>query len=232
MRLFSATLGVTLPPARRDRGSPAAAQPTPPAQRALQRALKQGLGKTGHQTGALVCRSDYRPDPLLPRPRTQVAFRPRSRSSIRHRLPCSGWGRTAHFHQLDPWSWPSDPRRLGRGLSTCAAGAIRRSARSASTSPGYGTGTGTTMPHVDRQLCSGPPGSPPWTAGSSGTSPTGTRSAGRRRPDSGATAEVEGELSALAYDRGFTNNPGHKRSSSIRRCTRPSSSKADCGPLG
>jgi serine-type D-Ala-D-Ala carboxypeptidase/endopeptidase (penicillin-binding protein 4) len=53
MRLFLATLGATFA-LLAGTAVPAAAQPTPPAQRVLQRALKQGLGKTGHQTGAIV----------------------------------------------------------------------------------------------------------------------------------------------------------------------------------
>ena len=52
----------------------------------------------------------------------------------------------------------------------------------------------------------------------------GTPATGYRR-----SSDVEGELSALAYDRGFTNLTTAPRSSPIRRCSRPSSSPAGCG---
>ena len=59
-----------------------------------------------------------------------------------------------------------------------------------------------------RRTWSAAPGSPAIQGASSATSPTSTRCAARRPPATARSADVEGELSGLAYDRGFANSPG------------------------
>jgi serine-type D-Ala-D-Ala carboxypeptidase/endopeptidase (penicillin-binding protein 4) len=185
---------------------PAAAQPTSPAQRALQRALKQGLGKTGHQTGALV----------VDLTTGQTLF---SQTPNTGRLPASveklyttstallRLGPNATFTTSILGVGSRDPNGVWDGTLYLRGGGDPTFGSVGFDQSWYGTGTGTTMrtligallratgiTAVDGRIV----GDESYWDSVRGTPATGF----------GRNSEVEGELSALAYDRGFTNNQG------------------------
>jgi serine-type D-Ala-D-Ala carboxypeptidase/endopeptidase (penicillin-binding protein 4) len=205
MRLFLATLGATLA-LLAGTAVPAAAQPTPPAQRALLRALKQGLGKTGHQTGALV----------VDLTTGQTLF---SQTPNTGRLPASveklyttstallRLGPNATFTTSILGVGSRDPNGVWDGTLYLRGGGDPTFGSVGFDQSWYGIGTGTTMRTLIGALLSATGitavdgrivGDESYWDSLRGTPATGF----------GRNSEVEGELSALAYDRGFTNNQG------------------------
>ena len=205
MRVFLATLGATFA-LLAGTAVPAAAQTTPPSQRALQRALKQGLGKTGHQTGAVV----------VDLTSGQTLF---SQAPNTGRLPASveklyttstallRLGPNATFTTSILGVGSRDPNGVWDGTLYLRGGGDPTFGSVGFDQSWYGTGTGTTMRTLIGALLRATGitavngriiGDESYWDSLRGTPATGF----------GRNSEVEGELSALEYDRGFTNNQG------------------------
>ncbi len=202
MRLLLATLGAISVLLAGTAGS-AGAQTTP-AQRALQGALKQGLRQAGNQSGAYV----------LDLSTGQVLF---SQAANTGRLPASvekiyttstallALGPTATFTTSILGTGSPDPSGVWDGTLYLRGGG----------DPTFGSvpfdqawyGTGTTMRNLIASLLRATGITAVRGAvvgdGSYWDSVRGTPATGFAR-----SADLEGELSALAYDRGYTNNHG------------------------
>ena len=113
----------------------------------------------------------------------------------------------------------------GTARCICAAAATRHSARPASTAPS--TATGATDAASWSPTCPPRPGSAS-IHGRDRRRRVVFRLAARHpgEPATRPTTYIEGELSALAYDRGFADLGRAPRSRPVRRCSRPSSSPA------
>ena len=205
MRLFMATLGAIFA-LLAGTAAVAGAQSPSTAQSALTRALQGGLGQTGSQTGAIVVDLNT----------GQTLF---SQAPNTGRLPASvekiyttstallRLGPDATFttsilgtgSRTSDGVWDGNLYLRGGGDPTFGSVGFDQS--------WYGTGTGTTMRTLIGDLLRATDitavngrivGDESFWDSLRGTPATGF----------GRNSEVEGELSALAYDRGFTNNQG------------------------
>ncbi len=205
MRLFMATLGAIFA-LLAGTAAVAGAQSPSTAQTALTRALQGGLGQTGSQTGAIVVDLNT----------GQTLF---SQAPNTGRLPASvekiyttstallRLGPDATFttsilgtgSRTSDGVWDGNLYLRGGGDPTFGSVGFDQS--------WYGTGTGTTMRTLIGDLLRATDitavngrivGDESFWDSLKGTPATGF----------GRNSEVEGELSALAYDRGFTNNHG------------------------
>ena len=205
MRVFLATLGATLA-LLAGTAVQAAAQTTPPSQRALQRALKQGLGKTGHQTGAIV--ADLTSGQTL---FSQAPNTVRLPASVEKLYTTSTallrLGPNATFTTSILGVGSRDPNGVWDGTLYLRGGGDPTFGSVGFDQSWYGTGTGTTMRTLIGALLRATGitavngriiGDESYWDSLRGTPATGF----------GRNSEVEGELSALEYDRGFTNNQG------------------------
>ena len=203
MRLFLATLGA-VSALLAGTAAGAGAQSVPPAQRGLQRALHQGLAKTGHQTSAYV----------LDLTTGQVLF---SQAANTGRLPASveklyttstallRLGPTATFTTSILGTGSRNPEGAWDGNLYLRGGGDPTFGSVSFDKAWYGTGTtlrtlignllrSNGITAVDGQIVGDE---------SYWDSVRGTPATGFAR-----STDVEGELSALAYDRGFANNQG------------------------
>ncbi len=205
MRVFLATLGAMCA-LFAGTAAAAAAQPAPPAQRTLQRALQQGLGQTGRRTGAIVVDLNT----------GQTLF---SQSANTGRLPASveklyttstallRLGPNATFTTSILGVGSRDPDGVWNGTLYLRGGGDPTFGSVGFDQSWYGTGTGTTMRTLIGNLLR-----------ATGITAVNGRIVGdesywdslRGTPATGfgRNSEVEGELSALEYDRGFTSNQG------------------------
>ena len=205
MRVFLATLGATCA-LLAGTAAAAGAQPTPPAQRSLQKALRQGLGQTGYQTSALVV--DLTTGQTL---FSQAANTGRLPASVEKLYTTSTallrLGPNATFTTSIYGVGSRDPDGVWDGTLYLRGGGDPTFGAVGFDQSWYGTETGTTMrtligdllratgiTAVDGQIV----GDESYWDSLRGTPATGF----------GRNSEVEGELSALAYDRGFTNSQG------------------------
>jgi D-alanyl-D-alanine carboxypeptidase/D-alanyl-D-alanine-endopeptidase (penicillin-binding protein 4) len=203
MRWFLATLGA-VSALLAGTAAGAGAQSVPPAQRGLQRALHQGLAKTGHQTSAYV----------LDLTTGQVLF---SQAANTGRLPASveklyttstallRLGPTATFTTSILGTGSRNPEGAWDGNLYLRGGGDPTFGSVSFDKAWYGTGTtlrtlianllrSNAITAVDGQIVGDE---------SYWDSVRGTPATGFAR-----SSDVEGELSALAYDRGFANNQG------------------------
>jgi serine-type D-Ala-D-Ala carboxypeptidase/endopeptidase (penicillin-binding protein 4) len=205
MRVFLATLGATCA-LLAGTAAAAGAQPVPPAQRTLQGALKHGLGQTGRQTSAIV----------VDLTTGQTLF---SEAANAGRLPASveklyttstallRLGPNATFTTSILGVGSRDPDGVWDGTLYLRGGGDPTFGSVGFDQSWYGSGTGTTMRTLIGNLLR-----------SNGITAVNGRIVGdesfwdslRGTPATGfgRNSEVEGELSALAYDRGFTSNQG------------------------
>lgn len=205
MRVFLATLGAMCA-LLAGTATGAAAQPTTPAQRALQRALRQGLGQTGHQTSALVV--DLTTGETL---FSQAANTGRLPASVEKLYTTSTallrLGPNATFTTSILGVGSRDPDGVWDGTLYLRGGGDPTFGSVGFDQSWYGTATGTTMRTLIGALLR-----------ATGITAVNGRIVGdesfwdslRGTPATGfgRNSEVEGELSALEYDRGFTNNQG------------------------
>ncbi|MBV8218585.1 MAG: D-alanyl-D-alanine carboxypeptidase/D-alanyl-D-alanine-endopeptidase [Solirubrobacterales bacterium] len=205
MRVFLATLGAIFA-LLAGTAAVAEAQATPPAQRSLQQALQKGFGQTGHQTSALV----------VDMTTGQTLF---SQAPNTGRLPASveklyttstallRLGPTATFTTAILGVGSRDPDGVWDGTLYLRGGGDPTFGAVSFDQSWYGTGTGTTMRTLIGNLLRATGitavngrivGDESYWDSRRGTPATGF----------GRSSDVEGELSALEYDRGFTNNQG------------------------
>jgi D-alanyl-D-alanine carboxypeptidase/D-alanyl-D-alanine-endopeptidase (penicillin-binding protein 4) len=205
MRVFLATLGAICA-LLAGTAAVAGAQSTTPAQRTLQRALRKGFGQTGHQTSALVV--DMTTGQTLFSEAPNTARLPASveklytTSTALLRL-----GPTATFSTSILGVGSRDPDGVWNGTLYLRGGGDPTFGSVGFDQSWYGTGTGTTMRTLIGNLLR-----------ATGITAVSGRIVGdesywdslRGTPATGygRNSEVEGELSALEYDRGFTNNQG------------------------
>jgi len=205
MRVFLATLGAMCA-LLAGTAATAGAQPTTPAQRTLQRALKQGLKQTGHQTGAIVV--DLTTGQTL---FSQAANTGRLPASVEKLYTTSTallqLGPNATFTTSILGVGSQDPSGVWDGTLYLRGGGDPTFGSVAFDQSWYGPGTGTTMRTLIGALlrATGITAVNGRIVGDESywDSLRGTPATGFRR-----NSEVEGELSALEYDRGFMNNQG------------------------
>jgi serine-type D-Ala-D-Ala carboxypeptidase/endopeptidase (penicillin-binding protein 4) len=205
MRVFLATLGA-ISALLAGTAASAGAQPTTPAQRSLQKALRNGLGQTGRQTGAIV----------VDLTTGQTLF---SQAPNTGRLPASveklyttstamlRLGPNATFTTSILGVGSKDPGGVWDGTLYLRGGGDPTFGSVGFDQSWYGTGMGTTMRTLIGALLR-----------ATGITAVNGRIVGdesywdslRGTPATGfgRNSEVEGELSALEYDRGFANNQG------------------------
>ena len=205
MRVFLATLGAICA-LLAGTAAVAGAQPTTAAQSTLQRALRKGFGQTGRQTSALV----------VDMTTGQTLF---SQAANTGRLPASvekvyttstallRLGPTATFTTSILGVGSRDPDGVWNGTLYLRGGGDPTFGSVGFDQSWYGPGTGTTMRTLIGDLLR-----------ATGITAVNGRIVGdesywdslRGTPATGfgRNSEVEGELSALEYDRGFTNNRG------------------------
>jgi serine-type D-Ala-D-Ala carboxypeptidase/endopeptidase (penicillin-binding protein 4) len=205
MRVFLATLGAIFA-LLAGTAAVAGAQSTIAAQSNLQRALRKGFGQTGHQTSALV----------VDMTTGQTLF---SQAPNTGRLPASveklyttstallRLGPTATFSTSILGVGSRDPDGVWDGTLYLRGGGDPTFGAVGFDQSWYGTGTGTTMRTLIGDLLR-----------ATGITAVDGRIVGdesywdslRGTPATGfaRNSDVEGELSALEYDRGFTNNQG------------------------
>jgi len=205
MRVFLATLGAMCA-LLAGTSAAAGAQPTTLAQRSLQKALRQGFGQTGHQTSGLV----------VDLTTGQTLF---SQGANTGRLPASveklyttstallRLGPNATFTTSILGVGSRDPDGVWDGTLYLRGGGDPTFGSVGFDQSWYGIGTGTTMRTLIGALLR-----------ATGITAVNGRIVGdesywdslRGTPATGfgRDSEVEGELSALAYDRGFRNNQG------------------------
>jgi serine-type D-Ala-D-Ala carboxypeptidase/endopeptidase (penicillin-binding protein 4) len=205
MRVFLATLGATCA-LLAGTAAMAGAQPTPPAQRTLQRALQQGLGQAGRQSGAIVV--DLTTGQTL---FSQAANAGRLPASVEKLYTTSTallrLGPNAAFTTSILGVGSRDPDGVWNGTLYLRGGGDPTFGSVGFDQSWYGTGIGTTMRTLIGNLLR-----------STGITAVNGRIVGdesywdslRGTPATGfgRNSEVEGELSALAYDRGFANSQG------------------------
>ncbi|HTP20050.1 MAG TPA: D-alanyl-D-alanine carboxypeptidase/D-alanyl-D-alanine-endopeptidase [Solirubrobacteraceae bacterium] len=205
MRVFLATLGAICA-LLAGTAAVAGAQSTTPAQRTLQRALRKGFGQTGHQTSALV----------VDMTTGQTLF---SQAPNTARLPASveklyttstallRLGPTATFTTSILGVGSRDPDGVWNGTLYLRGGGDPTFGAVGFDQSWYGSGTGTTLRTLIGNLLR-----------ATGITAVDGRIVGdesywdslRGTPATGYwhNSEVEGELSALEYDRGFMNSQG------------------------
>ena len=203
MRVFLATLGAMCA-LFAGTAAAAGAQPTPLAQRTLQRAIQQGLGQAGPQSGAIVV--DLTTGQTL---FSQAANTGRLPASVEKIYTTSTallrLGPNATFTTSILGVGSRDPQGVWDGTLYLRGGGDPTFGSVGFDHAWYGTGTtmrtlianllrATGITGVDGRIV----GDESYWDSRRGTPATGFRS----------NSEVEGELSALAYDRGFTNNQG------------------------
>ena len=205
MRVFLATLGAMCA-LLAGTAAAAGAQPVTPAQRTLQGTLKHGLGQTGRQTSAIVV--DLTAGQTL---FSQAANTGRLPASVEKLYTTSTallrLGPDATFTTSILGVGSRDPDGVWNGTLYLRGGGDPTFGAVGFDQSWYGSGTGTTMRTLIANMLR-----------STGITAVNGRIVGdesfwdslRGTPATGfgRNSEVEGELSALAYDRGFTNKQG------------------------